>query len=211
MNWKKIHDQIINRAKNRLLEGYSERHHIIPKCMGGTNDKKNLVVLTSKEHFIIHKILVELYPNERGLVYAAFMMSNMTNTKNKKLKRQYNICSAEYARLRESYSKVLSMNKKGTTPWNKGIPRTEETKRKMSEALKGRKPTFKGKKHSDEAKRKISEKNKGHKYRVGTTHTEESKQKMRIAALGRTSPNKGKKLSEETKRKLSIAAKNRNK
>jgi len=71
MNWRKIHDQIINRAKNRLLEGYSERHHITPKCMGGTNDKENLVHLTAKEHFIIHKILVELYPNERGLVYAA--------------------------------------------------------------------------------------------------------------------------------------------
>jgi len=54
MNYKRIHDQIIERAKSRILEGYKERHHIIPKCMGGNNEKDNLVYLTAREHFIIH-------------------------------------------------------------------------------------------------------------------------------------------------------------
>ena len=45
MNYKKIHDQIIERAKTRKLEGYKEKHHIIPRCMGGNDEPENLVQL----------------------------------------------------------------------------------------------------------------------------------------------------------------------
>jgi 5-methylcytosine-specific restriction endonuclease McrA len=57
MNYQKIHDSIIERAKNRNLLDYKERHHIIPKCLGGSDNLDNLVDLTAREHFIIHKIL----------------------------------------------------------------------------------------------------------------------------------------------------------
>ena len=206
MNWQKIHDSIINRAKTRMLSGYSESHHIIPKCLGGTDKPNNLVNLTAKEHFIIHKILCLLYPNENGLHYASFMMANASN---KNQDRNFRLCSSEYQRLKENYSKALSKNKKGKTTWNKGIPRSEETKRKMSESLTGRAPSFKGKTHTEESKKKMSDANKGNKYRVGTTHTDETKEKIRAKALGRTSPNKGRKLSEEHRKKLSEAAKKR--
>ena len=59
MNYERIHDQIIKRAKNRIIDGYSERHHIIPKCMGGNNNPDNLVNLTAREHFLIHWLLTE--------------------------------------------------------------------------------------------------------------------------------------------------------
>ena len=54
MNYEKIYNQIIERAKNRVLEGYGEKHHIIPKCMGGKNNLDNLVNLTAREHFLSH-------------------------------------------------------------------------------------------------------------------------------------------------------------
>jgi len=54
MNYQKIYDQIIERAKNRKLEGYKEKHHIIPKCLGGPDNKENLVELTAREHFLCH-------------------------------------------------------------------------------------------------------------------------------------------------------------
>ncbi len=204
MNWQLIHDQIIERAKTRCLEGYYESHHIIPKCLGGTDSSDNLVSLTAKEHFIIHKILCILFPNENGLSYAAFMMAN-TKGKN----RHYHISSSEYQRLKENYSKALSKNMKGKTPWNKGIPRTPETKKKMSESLKGRAPSFKGKKHSAESIEKMRNANTGNNYRLGTTHSDETKRKISEKAKGRPSPRKGKTLSDETKLKLSIAARNR--
>ena len=39
---------------------YCERHHIIPKSIGGSNSSYNLVNLTAKEHFIAHRLLEKL-------------------------------------------------------------------------------------------------------------------------------------------------------
>lgn len=76
MNYKKHYDLLIERSKNRVLEGYVEKHHIIPKCLGGTDDKENLAILTPDEHFLAHQLLVKLNPGHRGLVYAVQMMTN---------------------------------------------------------------------------------------------------------------------------------------
>ena len=51
-----------------------ERHHIKPKCIGGTNSKRNLVDLTYIEHFKAHKLLHLSYPDNKGLNYALFKM-----------------------------------------------------------------------------------------------------------------------------------------
>lgn len=56
-------------------EEYKERHHIIPKCVGGSNDKDNLIDLYAKEHFIAHKLLAEENPTNWGLVNALNRMT----------------------------------------------------------------------------------------------------------------------------------------
>jgi hypothetical protein len=76
MNYKKHYDLLIERSKNRVLEGYVEKHHIIPKCLGGTDDKENLAILTPEEHFLAHQLLIKLNPRHRGLIYAVQMMTN---------------------------------------------------------------------------------------------------------------------------------------
>ena len=87
MNYQKHYDSLMNRAKNRLLEGYCETHHIIPRCMGGTDDPTNLVDLTAEEHYVAHQLLVKIYPHNSKLVYAANMMtvSSHVNVRNNKL------------------------------------------------------------------------------------------------------------------------------
>jgi hypothetical protein len=88
-----------------------------------------------------------------------------------------------------------------------GAVKSEESKRKMSEAGKG-------KTHSEESRRKMSEAHKGEKNPMfgmigeknsffGITHSEESKRKMSEAKKGKTHSH-----SEETKRKISEANKN---
>ena len=62
----KTYDQLIQKAKLRgldksKLEGYYEKHHIIPKSLGGQNKKDNLVLLTYREHIIAHKLLIRIY------------------------------------------------------------------------------------------------------------------------------------------------------
>lgn len=71
-NW---YESIIDRAKGREIEGYKERHHIIPKCMGGNDSESNLVYLTPEEHYVCHQILIKMYPSENSLVFAARMMA----------------------------------------------------------------------------------------------------------------------------------------
>lgn len=56
--------QLENRSKK---DGYFESHHILPKSLGGTNQKINLVLLTPREHYIAHLLLVRCV--EKNNVY----------------------------------------------------------------------------------------------------------------------------------------------
>lgn len=79
MNYQKHYDALIERGKNRVLETYTEKHHIIPKCMGGTDDQENLVNLTPEEHYVAHQLLVKIYPEHKGLVWAALQLTGRPN------------------------------------------------------------------------------------------------------------------------------------
>lgn len=74
MNYNKIYNQIIERAKDRELECYTEKHHIIPRCMGGSDEESNLAKLTPEEHYVCHQLLVKIHPGNSKLIYAANMM-----------------------------------------------------------------------------------------------------------------------------------------
>ena len=95
MNYQRIYNNIIQRGKTRTLEGYQETHHIVPRCLGGTDSKTNLVSLTPEEHYVCHLLLVKIYPNNFRLVRAAMFMtsSNKYHQRNNKaygwLKRQH--------------------------------------------------------------------------------------------------------------------------
>ena len=88
MNYRIHYNNLINRAKNRDLDGYKERHHIIPKCLNGTDDKSNLVDLTPEEHFVAHQLLVKIYPDNRKLISALSKMCS-SSSKNKRNNKWY--------------------------------------------------------------------------------------------------------------------------
>lgn len=93
-----------------------------------------------------------------------------------------------------------------------GVPCSEETKIKHSEAIRGEKNVFFGKHHTEETKRKISEARKG-KYcgqknpNFGKIPSEETRKKISLANTGKKRWFKGKPRSEETKRKISESRK----
>jgi len=73
---------------------YVERHHIIPKCLNGTDDVDNIITLTPEEHYVAHQLLVKMYPEHDGLLWAAIQMTGpITLRSNNKLygwlKRKY--------------------------------------------------------------------------------------------------------------------------
>lgn len=108
---------------------------------------------------------------------------------------------------------------------HKGKTLSEDTKRKLSEAMKGKPSPNKGKTLSEEQKKRISEANKGNTYWLGRHHSEETRRKMSEAKKGKqtflglkhseetkrriSEWNKGRKMSEETRRRMSEAQKAR--
>lgn len=108
MNYNKIYNLIVSNARNRPKAAGMETHHITPRCVGGTDDKSNLVNLTRREHFVCHRLLSK---NGGKLELSFRMMRNRTCSDNS---RQYDI-----ARL-----KVTTEHKK--------YKHSDETKIKMS-------------------------------------------------------------------------------
>ena len=80
---------------------------------------------------------------------------------------------------------------------------SEESKKKLSESHKGLISGNKGHKHTEETKKKISDAHKGKKYHLGKKCSEESRKRMSDARKGMTSTFLGKHHTEESKRKLS--------
>lgn len=116
MNYSKIYSNLIEKCKNRIIEGYTESHHIVPRCMGGSDDFSNLVNLTPEEHYLAHQLLIKIYPNNPKLVKAAQMM--VPNRPSNKL----------YGWLRRRFAKVMAESQSGNgnsqygTMWiNNGI------------------------------------------------------------------------------------------
>ena len=214
MNYSKIYDDLIQSAKLRpnipLLNGYLEKHHIVPRSMGGSNNKDNIVCLTAREHFIAHGLLWRIHKNKK-MACAFILMSTNRNGK-----RYYNSRGFEVAR------KAMSKVKTG----EKGPIHSEESRLKISLYMKNkkRKPLSEehrqklrnfnlGRKHSQEAKNKISSANKKRIYEEvytkeraekisqslkGRKHSDEAKRKISEQKMGK----KAKPHSEETKRKM---------
>ena len=63
MNYLAVYERLIQRAKRRSLTGVVEIHHIMPKCLGGTNEEFNLVKLTPEEHYTAHQKLEQKCEN----------------------------------------------------------------------------------------------------------------------------------------------------
>ncbi len=106
MRYKEIHDAIISsrkaafpdlrtihRAKAIAAKAGCHAHHIIPRCMGGSDHGDNLVVLTPREHFLVHKLLWKIHGGKMAL--ALFYMSNTDKHEGVLTSRQYEMVYRE--------------------------------------------------------------------------------------------------------------------
>lgn len=75
MNYQEKYNQLVEKGKSRELQGYSEVHHIVPRCMQGGDEESNLVRLTPQEHLTAHLLLMKIYPKNPKLISAALIMS----------------------------------------------------------------------------------------------------------------------------------------
>lgn len=156
--YKKWYYEIIRNAKERgIISEHTETHHIIPKCLGGSDKSDNLVDLTPKEHFVCHLLLTKL-SDERSLKYAFFCMTINNKYQNRykvtgtlyQLSKRLNseatrdrMTGVSYNKGRKAYTnqitgEVRMFHSKPDGEWIEGRL-TEADKRKISKANKGRK------------------------------------------------------------------------
>ena len=139
--------RILNARINlREQDSYQERHHIIPKCLGGSNEDSNLVWLYAQEHYYAHKLLALENPDNQGLQYAWWMMSHQNN---------YFVTQEEYSEVRRRFSEIHSNREVssetreklsklhkgkhlGPDHWNYGRHRSQKTKEQISQSRMGK-------------------------------------------------------------------------
>ena len=188
MNYIRVYWSIIHNRMHNKVDGYAERHHIIPRSEGGPDNNDNIVALTAREHYICHLLLAKIY-NDYKMWHAVNLMSRL----NDKVK----INSRLYEMVRINSAKKHSEIMVGRPSWNKGKKMSEEQKQKLSDATKKAMADPELRKYLSDIKKGKPSHNKGKKM------SEEQKHKISVTL-------KGNKLSEETKRKISIKNKGEN-
>ena len=208
MNYQKHYDLLILKHGSKAKpEDYAERHHIIPKCLGGSEDENNLVYLTAEAHYVAHQLLVKMNPEDPKLIYAAKRMTHGSKTTQRTnklygwLKKRFSIETKKQVHSEETLIK-LRKPKSEEHKAKLRKPKSEEHRLKISAAMKGRKM-------SDEAKKKITIFMNTSHPRKGYKFTENEKKKMSDATKGHQAGNKnhfyGKKHSPETLEKIKEA------
>jgi uncharacterized protein (DUF1697 family) len=172
-----ISTALLRGLDKKKLDFETEKHHILPKCMGGKNEDNNYVLLTYREHYIVHLILHRIYPHNNKLTFAVFKMSTIKSKSSK-----YKVSSRTYEALRKEFITI-----------NTGKVFSEETKKKISASQIG-------KKLSEEHKHKISVANKNPSKETRERMSKSQKQRKDLKIIGHNlgKRGKGKKLSKES-------------
>ena len=121
MDYTKVYKSLIQKRQNiPIIKGeiYSERHHIIPKSMGGTNRKENIVRLTAREHYIAHWLLFRIYRNKQ-MTYAFRVMNQTIKKETKREKYKNSRAFLECRKALSKFSKEVGKKNLGKIPVNK--------------------------------------------------------------------------------------------
>ena len=135
-----ILDIIINRGRFSIPDDeYKEEHHVIPKCMGGSDDEENLVHLYAREHIIAHKLLTEIYPNHNGLWDAFWRMCNCKKFDDFITPEEYELARIKHGKAQSERMKEYWENnqeaREAQSERMKGHEVTEKTRESISKAL----------------------------------------------------------------------------
>lgn len=115
--YSKLYFSIVEKARseNRVkgLDRYYEMHHIVPRSMGGDNSISNLILLTAREHFLCHLLLVKFVASSEDRMKMACAFNRFkTKTINSRLFNQYKNTFSDMMKGKNnpSYGKVWCHN-----------------------------------------------------------------------------------------------------
>jgi hypothetical protein len=107
MNYNKAYKNLLEKhGSKQKPEGYSERHHILPKCMGGSDEDDNLTYLSARAHYIAHAMLFFIHRSPK-LARAWFGMCDIHRKPERK------ITARQYEEAKKAFSKYHFMKEEG--------------------------------------------------------------------------------------------------
>lgn len=190
--YTKWYFSIVNGARCRVSLGYTELHHIIPKCLGGLDTDDNLVKLTAREHFVCHWLLTKMV-SETKQQYQLWNAFSCMLYREKPGQERYKVSSKIFESIKLAGSKIKSehftgennpmFGKRGVLSPNFGKKWTEEQRKKSSISHLGHTRSL-------ESRKKQSEKMIGKKQTTEHIH--------KRSRSGEQNHMYGKKLSPET-------------
>lgn len=186
---------IVANAQCRIASGYTEKHHIIPKSMGGTDLSQNLVILTAREHFICHWLLTKMVDSKKHQ-YQMWNAFSCMLYREVPGKSRYKVTGRVFENIKTAGSKIKSWKMSGEKNPMFGKTHSAEARFKISISQLGQK-------RSEEACKNIS------LSRLGKLKTEshknslkESWAKNKESRSGKNHPGYGKELDAERKEKI---------
>ena len=141
MNYERIYNEFISdRLANPPAEGvYVEKHHIVPRSMGGSDDADNLIALEAYDHFLAHYYLAKIHDSQDAWL-AVNAMLNMKGSSKRRDIDELNIDPVMYADARKNMAKAMSEKAKKQHAPGGSLENayTAETNAKRSASMKGK-------------------------------------------------------------------------
>ena len=188
-NW---YNDIVFRAQNRELpkEVYTEKHHIMPRSLGGGNERENIAKLTAREHFVCHWLLTKMTTgqNQKKMAYACKRMMHSSGKK----QHRYKINGRIYEQLKNNLNLLLK-EREFTDGWISKLKKSAQDRAaregEKEKAIR-RNNRISGNKKRKGEKRPWQSGSNNHFYGVrmigkdnpffGKTHSEDTLKKLRV-------------------------------
>ena len=169
--------KFIDRLRNQVVDGYCEKHHILPRSLGGSDDPSNIICLTVRQHYIAHWMLWKAYGGSMAVAFD--YMSGIKRYGSRLPSRTVEALKADVSkRISERPVSKETRQKQRAAKLGRSLP--EETKNKLRVAMLGQR-------RGPEFAAKVSQAKLGIATRgSGWSHTEETLAKM--AASNRNRP-----------------------
>ncbi len=148
------YNSIVTAAQARTTTTYTEKHHIVPKSLGGNNRKDNLVRLTAREHFICHWLLTKMV-TDTAVHKMQLALSKMCQVSGNQ--QRIRITGRKFELIRKQCSAATS----GANNPMYGKTHSPEIRAKMSAKVKAANERNGKRTHTEETKVKISNGNLG--------------------------------------------------
>lgn len=149
MNYKQIHDLFVEKCKqtkpkDRLMERnsedarlknnclYVEIHHVIPRSLGGSDIKENLIEVLPEEHIFIHMLRYKIFRKRQDALAVRFMLNGLSFHNHRKKNKTF---LSKKIRMGYAWLKTHSHFLRKTEGWH-----SEEGVKNISEARKGTMP-----------------------------------------------------------------------